>query len=253
MNVILKTLKKIGLSPNEAKVYLAGLSLGPSLASEIAKKSGIKRSLTYHLINSLLEKGLVSKIGKKHDYRFTMEPPDRLQDFIKRKQNELKRMESQINEVSAELESIYSPKLRPATVRFYEGVEGIKNAAFDSLETKQKIIRGLISPEIFQILDETSIRYWAAERPKRGIQTKAIWTQNIKPPYLKDLPELRLTPAGLDFQNTLIVYDDKVTVFSSGKESFAFVVENESYAKTMKNFFDFLWERSMENKKTDTS
>jgi len=250
MNTIQKTLEKIGLSTNEAKIYIAGLSLGPSLASKIAKKSGLKRSLGYHLINSLLDKGLASKTGKKHDHRFTMEPPARLKDFIKRKQSELKRIESQIDEISAELETIHSPKLRPASVRFYEGAEGVKSAALHSLENKEKLIRGLVSPEIFQILDESSIRYWTSEQQKRKIEMKAIWTENIKPSYLKDLPELRLAPVGLDFQNTVIIYDNKVTVFSTGKESFAFLIENEGYAKTMKNFFDFLWERSRENKKS---
>ncbi len=248
MSTIHTILEKVGLSPNETKVYIAGLTLGSSLANAIAKKAGLKRSLCYHLLNSLLEKGLANKSGKSYSHHYTMEPPERLKDFIKRKQLELKRTESQIDEISAELESMYAPKLRPASVRFYEDAEGLKSAALESLQSKEKIIRGLISPEIFAIFDEKYIRFWADERATKDIQTKMIWTEHEKPSYLKDLAELRLAPLDLDFTNTIIIHDDKVTVFSGGKEFFAFIVENKNYAKTMKNFFDFVWEKSIKNK-----
>ena len=42
--MIKQTLLEIGLSGNEADIYLALLELGPSLVSEIAKKTKINRT-----------------------------------------------------------------------------------------------------------------------------------------------------------------------------------------------------------------
>ena len=57
---MLTQLKHIGLSENEAKVYLAMLELGPSPVLEIAAKAGINRPTAYAQIESLKKMGLVS-------------------------------------------------------------------------------------------------------------------------------------------------------------------------------------------------
>jgi len=57
---MLTQLKHIGLSNNEAKVYLAMLELGPSPVLDIAAKAAINRPTTYVQIELLKKKGLVS-------------------------------------------------------------------------------------------------------------------------------------------------------------------------------------------------
>ncbi|MEY4744239.1 MAG: hypothetical protein RL272_184, partial [Candidatus Parcubacteria bacterium] len=59
-----KELQKIGLSENEAKVYLAGLELGPSTAQMMAAKATVSRPTTYIMIESLIKRGLMSSFQK---------------------------------------------------------------------------------------------------------------------------------------------------------------------------------------------
>ena len=54
-----KVLKKLGLSNREIAIYLAGIKTGPSLASQIAKQANISRTLTYHLLKLLENKGIM--------------------------------------------------------------------------------------------------------------------------------------------------------------------------------------------------
>lgn len=66
---LLETLKSIGFSEKEAKVYLTALELKEALPGSIARLSGVKRSSTYILLGHLAKKGLLSPI-KKNGYLF---------------------------------------------------------------------------------------------------------------------------------------------------------------------------------------
>ncbi|MBU2442745.1 MAG: helix-turn-helix domain-containing protein, partial [Nanoarchaeota archaeon] len=62
-------LEDLGLSEAEAKVYLALLETGSTLAGPIIKKTGLHRGTTYQILQRLIEKGLVSyviKAGKRY-------------------------------------------------------------------------------------------------------------------------------------------------------------------------------------------
>ena len=61
---MLDSLKKIGLSENEAKVYLATLELGSSTAQQIAQKAELKRPTTYVQLETLMKRGLVTSFEK---------------------------------------------------------------------------------------------------------------------------------------------------------------------------------------------
>jgi len=54
-----KCLTKLGLTVNQARVYIALLRLGSAKASEVAKESGVERAETYRALNRLGELGLV--------------------------------------------------------------------------------------------------------------------------------------------------------------------------------------------------
>jgi len=59
-----KELEKIGLSKKEAKVYLACLELSEATIGQISKKSGVKRTTVYDIVESLKEKSLISSSTK---------------------------------------------------------------------------------------------------------------------------------------------------------------------------------------------
>ena len=54
------SLKQIGLTDNEIKVYLTLLKIGPSIVSKIAERSGLYRPYVYDTLERLQEKALVS-------------------------------------------------------------------------------------------------------------------------------------------------------------------------------------------------
>ena len=57
-------LEELGLSNAEAKIYLTLLELGPSKTGKIIDKTKLQSSTIYHLLGTLIEKGLISYIRK---------------------------------------------------------------------------------------------------------------------------------------------------------------------------------------------
>lgn len=244
-----KILEKIGLSQSEIQAYLAGLKLGPTLASTLAKEAKLSRPLVYHLLESLEAKGLVSKLGPKHGRFFRIEPPSRLKSILERRRKELEKIEQQLDKVAVELESLYSPRVKPSRLRFYEGIEGLKNVAQETLSVKNKELLALVPIEnVFTLFEESFLQYWASEREKRQIKSRGVWSKSMDT-MLKNqkLQQLRISPKDFVFPSTIVIYDNRVAVFSSPQEQFAFVVESDEYAQTMRALFEQLWKQCRRN------
>ena len=73
--VITEKLEKLGLNKKEAQIYLAALESGETNIEGLSKKSKIKRTTVYDIVESLKEKGLLSStFSKKKKYIFANDP-----------------------------------------------------------------------------------------------------------------------------------------------------------------------------------
>src|SRR3989338_6664713 len=121
---IVKTLEKLGFSPNEIKVYLTLNDYGSLKAGRIAKLAKIDRSSCYNTLKLLLEKGLASYvlIGKVKWFQAT--GPKRLLDYIKEQEDD-------IQSILPELHARHKATKIEGQVRLFKGVKGIKSIFMD--------------------------------------------------------------------------------------------------------------------------
>ena len=242
---ITRLLHNLGLSEGESGIYLAGLRLGPARAIQIAEEAQISRTLTYHLLKLLQKKGLVSTVRKKQSQHFVMEPPRQLGYLIDRKRNDLDQMKEQLDAYIPTLESIVTSQTPPSKIRFYEGIEGTKTVVEDTLDSKDKILYSYAAIDnIFAVFGRGFLETYSKQKAERGIHAKSIWSKSLpKEKVLRErkLSETKIAPALLNLQVTIVIYDNKVAVFSPPKKLFAFVVESEEFAQTMKSLFEMIW------------
>ena len=76
---IIESFEKLGLSSNEAKVYLALLENHPITGYQLSKESGILRPVVYEMLNRLVEKGGARIIKSNPDTYIPVE----IQEFLK--------------------------------------------------------------------------------------------------------------------------------------------------------------------------
>lgn len=118
-------LKQIGLSDNEATVYLAVLEKGRITPTEVANETGLNHVTSYRVLKYLVEKKLISETreGEKKLY-FSIEDPDHVRWYLRRKRQEVEDQEGYLDELLPNLKTIYESHKR-LKIDFFEGKEGV--------------------------------------------------------------------------------------------------------------------------------
>lgn len=75
-------LQKLGLTKNESLIYLTLLKTGPAKVSLIIKQAQFKSGKIYQVLDSLVEKGIVSYIIKNKVKHYLPENPHKILDFL---------------------------------------------------------------------------------------------------------------------------------------------------------------------------
>ena len=241
-------LKQLGLSGNEAKVYLAGLELGLATCQQLAKKSGVKRTTVYITVNGLKEKGLLSETKKGKKTLFVAQNPEHLLALSEKCFNE-------IRQAMPGLKSIYNlgaaekPKLR-----FFESKEGYAAVYKNILNDNPKELLVIASyKDWLKHIDSDFEAVWTQKRIKqdiflRWLDFKTQETLQKSKEGEKGLREIRFLPDEFPFASTIFVYEGKIILMSGkAKDFMAVVIESQEFFQTFKQLFEMLWLASPAN------
>lgn len=247
-------LEKAGLNKPERTIYLAGLQTGPVPASFLAKKTSVTRQHVYDILNSLEEKGLVGTTGKKYNKLFIMEKPGQLKSLLERKKRNIEKLEKQIDLLSIELESVDAIGKSIPQINFYDDLEGIKNIWGKSANCRDKEIL-TIAPirDILELLGKDFVEYYLEKRLKNNkiSKTLRVRPKEVSDDWFKLHSEqkriVKFLPSDIDISSTFIIYDDVVSIISSKKENFGFIIKSEELAQSMKGIFEILWRKADDN------
>jgi len=226
-------LKQAGLTQNEAIVYKTLLELGPSLAGQISRKSGLHRRSVYDTTEMLIKKGLIGYILKNNRRLFQVSSPKRFLELIKEKEKE-------IEEIIPEMLSFYEKTKEKEETNFYKGKQGLKTVFEEQLESKEILILGA-SESAFDILP-FYFRWYDLARKKKKIKVRII-----SPDKLKKIPlaEIRLLPQKYSSPLAVNIYGDKVAIILWSKENpIAIVIKNEEISSGYKKYFELIWKEA---------
>jgi|TARA_B100000315_G_scaffold258169_1_gene309365 sugar-specific transcriptional regulator TrmB len=226
----MEELKQIGLTTNESKVYLALLDLGPSLAGQISRKTGLHRRTVYDTTEVLIKKGMVGYILKNNRRTFQASSPTRILDIIKEKENLL---EPFVNE----LEKKYSKTKEKEETNFYKGSEGLKSVFEDQLKSKEILILGA-SIKAYEVL-QFYFKWYDKTRKKKKIKSRII-AQDRKIKRIA-LSEIRYLPEKYSNPVSVNIYGDKTAIILWASQPLAIVIKNKEVANGYKNYFELLW------------
>src|SRR3989344_7536547 len=126
-------LQSLGFDAKAEEVYRALLSLADAPAAAIAKRAGVKRTSAYHVLEKLIDMGLVSSYTSRGTHRFYAEHPSRLKKFFEERAIIADR-------ILPELQKDAQRSSRQTSIRFVEGVAGIRGISEESLECKEQVI-----------------------------------------------------------------------------------------------------------------
>ncbi len=255
--VMLDELKKIGLSENEARVYLALLELGSATAQQISQKSGIKRATTYVQLEALMKLGLVTLFEKSPERKngapktfFRAEDPEHLTKIVERAKKTEEERGKTLSEILPDLGKLYLSAGERPRVRFFEGIEGVKTMLSGTfkIKTEAKEILGITDLDsALQIFPKLAEEY-APERVKHNIRSRIIYTGSQGPLLKKTdvamLRESRFLPKNkFPFSGDISIYGDEVVISAiKSAKPFGVIIESKDIADSLRAVFELAWQ-----------
>jgi len=170
----LKLLEELGLTKNQAALYLTLLSVKKSDARRLSLSTGILRTDVYRCLNELEVKGLVDrKIGIPLEFK-AVTPSLGLQNALEEKINETENTERKTIEFiknfqtddDVEDDNSYEIKVIDGRKRIIDQVKKQHDGATDTIEILSELPRWL------QIIDECLVNYYNAL--DRGVHYRVI-------------------------------------------------------------------------------
>jgi sugar-specific transcriptional regulator TrmB len=241
-------LKQLALSEKESLVFDLLLHHDSLTASEIAKKTAINRSTVYTLIASLESEGLVSRAQRYGVTVFQAIDATLLSSVIDRKKEMLSSTQQELADILPYLQAARGVDNQLPKVTYFSGVEGIKQAYEDTLvHNKEKEIHVFSGPDIvFQELGEEYVEYYVKKRKRLGISSKQIAPQTAWGTFIKNrdtsvLRKTMLIPEAFAFDTEMVMYDDKLAIFSFKNGTLmAVIIEDEAISQTTRTLFRYI-------------
>lgn len=189
------TLRTIGLTNSEVKVYLALLELGASSKGGILKEAKIAPSKIYHVLDKLILKGLATMIIKDNVRHYSAVSVSRIMDYLNKKKAEIEEEERSIAKILPTLENLQKRHIDETKAEVFFGWKGM-DTAYSS------VLNNLNKGQVVYILGASEgadpkktrlffLKYGALARKKR-VGVKVIFNENTRE-YVKDIEKILKT------------------------------------------------------------
>lgn len=225
----------LGLSSTETKVYLAGLTLGPTSVQEIAKKAKLSRTATYEAVSQLQERGLISTFERGKKRFFSAEEPERALAYFKQ---HVKRMEDKLetfDRLIAELKMLAGGE-RP-TVRFYEGDEALY-ALFNDMASvgPREFLEVSNITEVYKHLDVKYLHQVRKALDPNRVKIRLLHRGSLQSPRANTVYHELPTEAG-EFHGDLWIYADRLAFTQFVGKIVVVIIESKAFADLARVMF----------------
>jgi HTH-type transcriptional regulator, sugar sensing transcriptional regulator len=239
-----------GLNPNEAVVYEYLIKNGESPASDIIKKTPLKRGVTYNVLAGLVKKGLVIESRKKKIAYFSPEHPDKLTDYLSGQGGNIQKAQKDLNANISDITSQFRLVSGKPGVKFFEGINGIKKVLEDSLTSKSPIDTYADIEAIVKYIDKIN-REYVKERDKLDIKKRAvildsIFSRNYLKNYHRETTDMKFISQNLyPFNSIMQIYDGKISYITlSDKSMIGVIIEDKNIYQMHKSIFQYTWDNA---------
>ena len=235
-------LQELGLSKNEAVIYLELLNSGEISANDLSRKVSFDRTLCYQLLNKLIEKGLVQSYVKQKKKIFNLTDPKDLLLPIKQKEQIAQSLITELNILKSRT------KYEEQNLLIYQGDNGVDAVFNELLNSKEVFIFGGATKTF-------NIRKMPGTIVKRlnqlNLKGKAIISDvndyrecgfNLKQLKVRELK-------GMNNVVTTIIYGDKIGIHIIAETPIVIFINNKTVAKSYLEHFNNLWNQAKDIKR----
>jgi predicted transcriptional regulator len=240
-DILIVSLRTTGLSENEARVYLATLSLGPASVLKIAKKSGIPRSSLYYILENLTKKGLIAQETRGFKIVFVAEDPRKLKSI-------LELHTEQFDRNLPSLLALHNARGTDDVLKRYDGVSQIKLVYEQILkEAKPRDYYLVISnADLFFDQDPTYFKKFVERRGKLKMNIRMLLQPTEVALDQQRLErnfgfEVKYLPEGTSIQTSMVITPSLMFIQQTTAPFKAISTNNKDFIETQRQVFEVLW------------
>lgn len=232
---MIEILEDLGLSQNEAKVYLALLKYGTMNLRDLTRTSGLYRPNAYEALDRLGKKGLVGIgfAGKRKVYNAV--DPSRLKSLLEERN---KRLELLLPELLQMGESKEKPH-----IDILYGREGLKTILDDEIAVG-KTMHVLQSSETVETRVGSYLEISRARRAAAKIKMKILYGKKDAD-WARKAAEFPHTEARMGEEQwgvTIDVYGDRTVIVFGNEPTIVRIMDKET-ARRFLSFFEINWKK----------
>lgn len=245
-------LQEAGLTKAEAAIYILLVKNSPIAPPKLADLAGESRTNTYKLLESLEEKGLVSRDDTQKKLRYWANNPSNLLDGLKRQRSEMEAAEKRYQDSLPAMVEEYFKYSEQPSIRYFHGRDGIRQIFKDQVETGEPTTF-IHSPELVQSFGLQEMHLIRNEFPKHGIQ-RHVFYADIVPAVqsseetipINESDRLMLTErtwlkdGDLKEPVEWTVYGNKLSIISLGTEFIGMIIESPQITASFREILGLL-------------
>ncbi len=242
-----KTLERIGLTPGEAKIYLALLDLGQTTTGPIVDKSGVSTSKTYKILKRLEIKGLVSHIIKKSIVHWSAANPSRILEMIEKQEEEISDKKKEVENIMPELLKKAEKLKTVQQAEVYVGIKGMISVFNDEtnyLKEHKKEINYIIG--VTKSYSKQTYDFFKRLENKRDnlkVKRKFLFGKDAKGtmPFVEKSKFCEVRYLSYSSVVSINIYGETSLISIFSEEPIFFVIKSKEIAESFKNYFKLLW------------
>ncbi len=250
-------LKNLGLDEKEIRIFLQTAHQKLAPVSQIAKKTGLKRTTCYQIIENLVKRKYIRRYIQHGMKYYAAASLEELKQLLDKQAAPLEEARNLLAHDTSELKKFYNVGTADTQISFYEGYEEIQLAYDKVLDQEDSEIYSLLRKE--ETANHPLKKYWEKYLQKRqqlGKKSKSLVpaSQRSKT-YVKTSAQENRYTVSIKEQDIPIVGDLKVcgnlvAIISQHQgRIFGITIENPRTAAMFKGILKTLWKHFSKAKK----
>lgn len=249
MSTSSEVLHALGLEPASALVFTYLVENGEQGATALQTNTHLSKAGLYDALNSLLAREFVTYRKNGRTAFYTAVHPSKLLGLIEERKRATDTLAASAEEVIRSLTGSYNLHQNQPGVRYFEGVEGIREVLQNSLRVSGSTILTIGDLEMWVRQFASINDAYVATRKEKKIRKRAItddrpFHREFLKSYDRSLTDTRLlTNLPQPFANGIVeIYEDKVAYITFRNSHLVGVIIQDPVIHAMHvAFFEFMW------------
>lgn len=244
--------EQLGFTRNESSIFLALAEVGKSTASLLAKRVGIPRTTAYSVLESLVQKGVVSLEQKGSSTFYSCNKPVSLLRMIEEEQE---RVAEQVH-VARQLVEMVGPYFKSRhfsipKIQFFEGRQNVNNMLYDFSDAWRESVSA-VDYTWWGYQDHTFVEkylpwlehIWSTAPSQEMVKLLSNESQievDVKDKFPRRR-QVKPVPEPFHFSSTIWILGEYILlIMTRQKPEYAFQMKDPVFAENLRTLFKMLW------------